>query len=238
MEQLVRDHEYDAVKPGDSRVGGTPHLPPGLDWPTHEGKHLTFLAQVALSALPRWKGCPLPASGWLWFFAAGPFPIASAVLHWDGDAGSMTRRPTPPADSMLLGEYVKKPEYKLIPLAGAEVLANVPAYGSEWWTEHINDEELEDAMMEFVQEVQSPTKADEQDVAAAMLGRMSFDEESPTGLAVRWGKKTGTDWVLLFEIRSSGGMNWSDSGTLSFLIRESMLKAGDFSDTYAVISSS
>ena len=239
MEQLVKAHEYDAVKPGDPRVGGVPDLPPGVDWPTHNGKHLTFVAQVDLSTLPRWKDCPLPAAGWLWFFAAGDFPIASTVLHWEGNAAALQRRPTPPDDSMLLGEYVRKPQYKLIRLRGAEVIANVPTYGSDWWTEHVqDDEDLADRMVGFIEQVHAPEKEDEQDIAAGVLGRLGMGDETPTELAVNWGNKKGDDWILLLEIRSSGGMNWSDAGTLSFLIRAPALKARDFSDTYALISSS
>jgi uncharacterized protein YwqG len=33
-------------------VGGTPHLPPGIEWPAWQGRPLSFLAQVDLGALP------------------------------------------------------------------------------------------------------------------------------------------------------------------------------------------
>ena len=42
----------------------------------------------------------------------------------------------------------------------------------------------------------------------------------------------------LLEVRSVGSMLWSDVGTLACLIRAAALKKGDFSETYAVVSSS
>src|SRR5439155_2070903 len=57
---------------GASRIGFAPDLPPASAWPTHGGKKLVFLAQLDLSAMPRWEGDPLPADGWLYFFEHFP----------------------------------------------------------------------------------------------------------------------------------------------------------------------
>ena len=240
IERLVQQRAHTLLEPGGSRVGGTPDLPPDLAWPTHDGKHLTFIAQLDLASLPRWKDSPLPATGWLWAFAGGDFPLASAVLHWEGERSALTRRATPPADAMLSGEFVDKPEYNLIPLEGGEVVASIPGYGSPWWDEHVgsDDDGLVDRTMELVEALGSPSKSRDGG-AVSVLGLMAMQENSPTELAVEWGeKKGGTDWRLLLEVGSIGSMNWSDSGYLAFLIRESALAKGDFSDTYAVVSSS
>src|SRR4051794_5221415 len=67
---------------GAPRLGGEPDLPPDVAWPTRGGKRLPFIAQLDCSTLPRWAGSPLPASGWLYAFAGGEFPLESALIHW------------------------------------------------------------------------------------------------------------------------------------------------------------
>lgn len=50
---------------GQSRFGGTPDLPHDVEWPTREGRPLTFLAQIDLTQV---RASDLPAAGWLLFF--------------------------------------------------------------------------------------------------------------------------------------------------------------------------
>jgi uncharacterized protein YwqG len=227
-------------KNGASQVGGAPDLPPDLAWPKHEGRHLPFIAQVELATLPRWNNNPLPRSGWLWAFAGGDLPTCT-VLHWDGHATALRRHPTPPADEMLLFDFLGKPEYAPVPLEQAEVTINVPGYGTEWWNAHVDedDERLGDAMMELVEALEQPPDYPDKRGDAFLLGRLNFSfEESPTDLAVKYGKKKGKDWIPLLQVGSVGNMVWSDEGTLAFLIRMADLAKGDFSDTYATILSS
>src|SRR5436190_3182226 len=52
-----------------SKLGGSPNLPDGLEWPSWKGTPLAFLAQIVLSELPR----PIlmdswPSDGILYFF--------------------------------------------------------------------------------------------------------------------------------------------------------------------------
>jgi uncharacterized protein YwqG len=226
-------------KPGASRVGGMPDLPEGVAWPKRGGKYLPFVAQIKLAGLPRWEGNPLPSSGWLWAFAGGSSPLACAVIHWVGDAKALRRQSTPRAEEMLILDYLGKPEYKPIPLQQAEVIINVPGYGSEWWNVNVDDEDerLGDAMMELVESLQQPPNHPDKGGYAVLLGRLGF-EESPSELAVRYGKKKGKDWVPLLQVGSVGNMCWSDEGTLAFLVRAADLAKRDFSDAYATILSS
>jgi len=58
-----------AAEPGGSRLGGTPDLPPGLEWPRSQGQELAFLGQLDLAAVSaRMPEAELPADGLLLFF--------------------------------------------------------------------------------------------------------------------------------------------------------------------------
>ena len=52
---------------GRSCLEGKPHLPDGIEWPTHRRHPLTFLAQINLGDIPT-NSAPLPSSGMLYFF--------------------------------------------------------------------------------------------------------------------------------------------------------------------------
>ena len=72
-----------------------------------------------------------------------------------------------------------------------------------------------------------------------LLGRMAFGgETSATEYAVTYGKRGGDDdWLSFMEVFEAGSMNWSDCGSLIFLLRAAELARGDFSSAYAIITS-
>jgi uncharacterized protein YwqG len=54
---------------GESRIGGAPDLPASMKWPEHNGKPLSFLAQIRLcDTAPHDRELLLPPSGYLYFF--------------------------------------------------------------------------------------------------------------------------------------------------------------------------
>ncbi|AKF03120.1 hypothetical protein DB32_000269 [Sandaracinus amylolyticus] len=83
---------------GASRLGGAPDLPATLAWPTRGATHLTFVAQIDLSALtPDWVP-DLPRSGWLYFFVGRDEPawdVAHEVLYFDGPREALSPASAP-----------------------------------------------------------------------------------------------------------------------------------------------
>jgi uncharacterized protein YwqG len=92
---------------GASRLGGAPDLPATLAWPTREGTHLTFLAQLDLSALtPGWVA-GLPSSGWLYFFLGVDQPasdVTHAVLYFDGPREALSPA-APPSGTRAIDRF-------------------------------------------------------------------------------------------------------------------------------------
>lgn len=81
---VTQSVSQDQIKLGESRIGGIPDLPPGIDWPRwmpskkrddkfgkpwnpQRPAPLGFIAQIDLKAVPRIDDI-LPSSGWLYFF--------------------------------------------------------------------------------------------------------------------------------------------------------------------------
>ncbi len=108
---------------GESRIGGTPDVPPGFEWPrwapakARDDKFaqpwrpdgpapLGFIAQIDLSAVPRVDDA-LPRSGWLYFFYdryCEPWGFdpgdrgCCRIVYADCDRGALSRA-EPPADA-------------------------------------------------------------------------------------------------------------------------------------------
>lgn len=94
------------LTPAESRLGGVPTLPPGIDWPRCNGVPMAFLAQLELRNVAAYD-CDrcLPDSGMLYFFyEASRQPEGFTpedrgnwmVVHFDGDLSGLHPTPPPP----------------------------------------------------------------------------------------------------------------------------------------------
>ena len=68
--KIVQGIEWTETATGDSRLGGTPDLPPDTSWQTDEtGAPLAFIAQICLADVAGIiADSPLPRTGWLQFY--------------------------------------------------------------------------------------------------------------------------------------------------------------------------
>jgi uncharacterized protein YwqG len=92
-----------AKRPGASRFGGLPDLPPGWSWPEQKAGLFTFVAQINLAELPKLGGL-LPEQGLLYFFLGvdeSSDNINHKVLYWDGAPQSLWRPKRPAGSSFL-----------------------------------------------------------------------------------------------------------------------------------------
>ncbi len=231
--RLVRGEAAGVHRPGSSRLGGLPDLPPGVDWPRRDlvGTPLAFLAQVNLAEVaPADLERVLPATGILYFFVDPEdyFDFAPGdqdrwrVLYSESIP---TEGPTPaPSD---LGDAGRFPTYSV---------TSVP----EWSLHHarvddlpLTDSEREeylDALPESpVHQLLGhplPIQGDVmEDIASAV--RNHFDSPGER----RTPRLAAEDWTLLLQIDShyeQNGWMWGDGGMLYFGIRREDLAVHRF----------
>src|SRR6266567_5858021 len=66
---LATKTDESLMKPGASKLGGVPDLPPGTTWPELKGEPQSFIAQIRLDDVRQYDSEKvLPQSGMLWFF--------------------------------------------------------------------------------------------------------------------------------------------------------------------------
>ena len=201
----------DAALPiGFSRVGGVPEVSPGFAWPEQDGVPMSPVAQIDLDALPRWDGCPLPATGWLYAFAGEQFAddFACRVLWLDVPRETL-RQPDggSPAETFGLLPLRPRPGYVFDQHAATDV---------DVWEVHGHLASTDAAGLDGGN-------------VATLLGAVEWEDSSARQLAA-WRGRDEADWVNLLTVRSIGSMTWSDCGHLNLLIRRSDLLARRFDD--------
>jgi hypothetical protein len=256
-EDRIADGERD-LPLGASRFGFVPDLPPGMEWPTFEGRKLRklwFLAQIDFSAMPRWEGCLLPKDGWLYVFVMFPTqqtdedPWRSVVRYHRGAREELVRAEKPTADDVWGIGITERATDQLLPLTGS-VGIDVVRSALDEETRAAAEYELEDIVWKV-----SPRHSENLDanqVSGYLLGQVSeidgtaqsivddLLESRVDAAAQRVAEDPngpGTDWMCLLTLYSAGTMQWSDAGLLYLLIRKSDLAARDFTRVCMTICS-
>lgn len=98
------------VNIGQSKLGGTPHLPNNFDWPKYDGKSMVFIGQLNLEELKDYhRNEFLPHKGILYFFSFFPKPVNEfgaeyeflpskdryKTLYYDGNVSELINREFP-----------------------------------------------------------------------------------------------------------------------------------------------
>jgi uncharacterized protein YwqG len=111
---LVVDERDDYSRLGNTRLGGEPDLPVGVDWPfvedNGERRFANFVAQINFAELPRSiDDQSLPESGILYLFVrymeSASEPVVMDSIFYDGDMATLARRESPAYDE-LCDEYL------------------------------------------------------------------------------------------------------------------------------------
>jgi hypothetical protein len=231
-----RKEDHRSLPLGASRLGLVPDLPPGVEWPTHEGRKLTFLAQIDFSEIPHWPGSPFPAEGRLYVFAIFGAPWQFTLQYHTSRREALVRQPSPKSADEIWpdwdGETLEHDLVQFEPRVGLgidpQLSDQVLPEGKEWLVEEVlNSSGLRE-----------PETYGDNGVAGYLLRAPDSIAGSPTERVndlIRSGQLhpgpngPGNDWICLLEIRSVGSMQWGDCGMLYFFIRRSDLRARDFS---------
>ncbi|WP_157963791.1 DUF1963 domain-containing protein [Actinocorallia populi] len=185
---------------GGTRFGGLPPLPAEAEWPTFDGRPLTFLAQLDCAALHPLLGddWPLPHDGLLLFFHDDTFADFQGsdahVLHVPGDA---PERPAPPETAVI----------PVLPLSAARTLSLPPSYAAVV-ADFLDDYDLIEAM----------------DAVAALHAVLPQIDYRVLG----WhdnGMLAKDDFSLL-QLEAVPGVDWGEAVNVAFWITGEDLAAG------------
>lgn len=203
---------------GSSKIGGSPDLPAGWEFPRYGDDYLTFMLQVNLSEAKSYdKDNMLPEHGILYLFYEAleqPWGFDGdegcfKVLYYDGDLGGLERKKSPSSRV----EFVAFPAFQL----SFETIVTLPESPENL---DFADEEEEENYFNFRQELVQPEDEDGKVMPAHyMLGEpMSIQNDVFEELF-----EDGKDPVLLFQIDSDEEdmeVMWGDSGMLYFCMEK------------------
>ena len=218
--------EENDIQLGSSKIGGSPDLPAGWEFPRYEDDYLTFMLQVNLSEAKLYdKDNLLPESGILYLFyevMEQPWGFEEdegcfKVLYFDGDMGELERKESPSSRT----EFGAIPAFQLS-FEHMVTLSENPE------NLDFSDEEEEENYFNLRQELMQPEDEDGNIVPAHyMLGEpMNIQNDVFEELF-----EDGNDPVLLFQVDSDEeelGVLWGDSGMLYFCLEKEDLKEKRF----------
>jgi uncharacterized protein YwqG len=241
--------------PSRSHVGGVPELPPGVQWPGHEGVPLGFLARLSLAELHGALPVPwLPTSGALLFFYdldGQPWGFDPkdrgrwAVLHVADLETSARAIETGP-----MGSVSPVPFRHL----GFSPIRSLPS----WERDEVQALGLNDAESDALDELAAapfdgaprhqvagypyPIQGDGMELEAQLVSNglycgdaSGYDDARAAGL-----REGSSQWRLLLQFDSDDelGLMWGDAGILYFWVQESAARQGDFRNTWLVLQCS
>ena len=227
--------------------GGRPALPPGVVWPSRNGKPLSFLASLDVAAIASvlpldW----LPSAGRLLFFYdidAQPWGFdpkdrdSWSVMYFDGDTGT--------CESGTVASPL--PTVFLSPRR----IASLPSYERPQVSALQLSEEQTEELIDFANSVYgqspchqvggypSPIQGDEMELECQLASHGIYvgDQSGyrdPRAVALRDGAR---DWMLLLQIDSDDALRimWGDAGVVYFWIREQDARARRFENAWLVL---
>jgi hypothetical protein len=209
-EVLIHGLPREPLPIGASRIGGQPDLPPGVASPVFGGKKIPFIAQINLAEFPAAHGL-LPADGHLFAFAL----ISNEEAHWPPPCAAFLHRGSArdfvraaePADDEVWEDWTGERIYTSFPVTPTPPGRDATVRSNQFG-----------------------------ETLGALFGEMPDYYGSPGAMAD--GRfLDGTDWIVLLEVGSDGNMQWSDAGSLYFVVRRSALARGDLSGVLAAACS-
>lgn len=230
-----------ARAPGFSKLGGSPELPAGMEWPTDHGEPRVFIGQIDLEDLNVEAGVDwLPSEGRLYAFvdetrygfpdlvrvvfstqAAGPVQASSAKSFQERRIAFQGYRSLPSLD--WLGVDLTE-----IDVSAEELdrLSSMP------------DEPFGDEIQHRIGGYPSEIQGDQMGMSCELIrrGLPSIYEGTEITPAI---ERAAKQWRLLFQIDSDPAlaMNWGDGGRLYVFVREKDARAGEFSRAITISQS-
>lgn len=209
--ELIKSQE--PIVSGCSKLGGTPDLPSGFEWPTREHGPYSFFGQIRLSELPR-VSTVLPEKGLLSFFyfqddGSGhvswhdPYFVRAFLFAEDAELES---RPAPE------GVYGSEKSSRLRFEASFDLPQWPEDTGTTDWP---LDEEIGESYWELRESLNSGL--------GHLLG-FSYNN------SFSYDPAPGPGWISLLTLNSALGFCWHDGDWLVTFIEPERALRGDFSE--------
>jgi uncharacterized protein YwqG len=234
-----------------SKMGRTPDVPDGFEWPTWNGKPLAFLTQLKFSEInPRGLLPHLPDSGLLYVFydeeqsawGFDPKDKGSWRLLFFEEGGDLKERPCPDGLETRYGlKYIAAKQIDTYPPSGVGSLDELLG----------DDDDMVDAYYDLRDGVYGelpshhlggypdPIQGEdmELDCQLASNGLYCGDESGYNDERAKTLGDGKSDWTLLLQIDSDDDteMMWGDCGILYFWIKKDDLAARDFDDVWMIL---
>jgi uncharacterized protein YwqG len=230
-----------------SKIGGQPHLPEHINWPTSEtGKSLSFIGQLNFKEVSEFdRSGLLPKEGLALFFYCAdqdswgfdPKNRQRFKVVYTDDASTTAKRAFP-AD---LGEDSVFEANGL----NFESTISLPTLQDDCIDGLIEDEDSdnyieatcasENQILGYANCIQNSMELQCQLVTNGLYCGDSTGYEDPRRMELESGKK---DWLLLLQIDSDeekSGMIWGDSGRLYFWIKKDDLLNKNFDEVWCIL---
>lgn len=242
--RTVESEDY--ASPGNTRIGGRPDLPPGIDYPSTDGKPWRFYAQIDLADIASMQSW-LPRSGRLYFFGEGQEEgDGVCVLHSDAPADALRTHAWPEdaefADGCSVSDAYEG--YK----ASVDITVSLPNLYNAGNGRLLGEDAMlleidrDDALQEayWALEAELAGDGERRNAAHLMNAHVFTQHENPQEQASREKGGLPVEWVNLLTLCSDGnpGFCFWDAGTFTFSIHEKDLALGDFSRVHWSLESS
>lgn len=232
------------LRPGTSKLGGTPDLPPTVVWPEHNGVSMALLSQINLADVsPYDKDHLLPEKGMLYFFCDVSFEwkrnvqlgLGYKVIYHPGD--NSTIRPAPVPGKLHPDTHPEKSC-----AFGFSTVETLPSDQSVFCKPFALSMDEQDAFAVL----REALREDQKDSAEAqrMLGHADFYQNDCHRIAAQAGDKSGGEesidtlarrHQLLLQLFDNKFAWWGGVCHFLFLISDEDLRARRFDRTFLVI---
>lgn len=249
--KLRYDVDEADIPVGASKMGGSPDVPEGFEFPKWNDNNLSFIAQIRLSDVkPFDLEDLLPDTGILYFFYEvglyfdyisepdyKPSSAPCRVIYLDDEAIPLQRMPHPISKFRLHGVHP----------AETLVFEACPIVFEQEWTPPVNRQDGQDGRTPFIQKDNSKRywdwyQAVEEELSEPKYRLLGHETDIQYGYAMlqdardAWEFGTVEDWILLFQVDSDAwqesnnkpGFMWGDMGLIYYCIDKGDLRVRRF----------
>lgn len=234
----------DYNKKGNTRFGGLPDLPKGVEYPTFITYHedvlgYQFIAQLNCKELAPHQSY-LPREGILYFFITDQEDFKAKVIYFKGDSALLQSA----KNLEITDDFIYDDHGIFIPFrVKATKYASVPSFYSDDHLYHgdaANLAELEDVDYDKVEGFRNNLLPSAVKAVHSVNSYVFKQHGSPQIEAANRLKGKPEDYVVLLHVSSDNNTTFSfwDAGEIYFVIHKSDLAKGDFSNIFCGLESS